>query len=629
MTRIVGRRGTPHRRWFLLTTLLAAAAAVTVFAVAGAQAVHDTGAFELDGNAVSTTGNAGTKPDDWDRVCHQVLNSDCSTTANTNGATGVAFGDDRTVTPECAGGDNCTVFTGGGSKDPSDLSSWNWKTDSGGLPAKDNLQQGFAARYSLPGTNATGNCPNGTNPFDPTVNCSVVYFGSTRVANNGDAQQGVWFLQNRVGLNPDGTFCALDTANNCTGPAAHKAGDVLIVSDFSTGGATALIAVYKWVDSGGDISTNIQSLGGTPAGGTAECGATTPATGDPFCGIVNPTAGTTSPWPFLDKSGNTNFDTGELYEAGINLSQFAGLASECFATIVDESRASAGNTSATSPFATLKDFIISSFQPCTSGIQTTPQKSTITLGQSISDSAVVTGTGAGTPTGTVSFSVCNPSQTTNDASGNPTCPAPNGTAVGSPVQLIADPSDPTKANATSASITPGSAAYPGGVGTWCFRGTYNPAAGSQYKTATDATTTECFTVLQIDTKISTAQPAFYPNDSATVGSSDGSNLPANASPSALVFSLYAGAADSATNLANCNAGGATGRVYQQSFAITGGSPTETHSTTNASVTLNSSNTAYWRVVYTTGSPAYTDRESKCVEAVTHNTTDDPGPGTKP
>src|SRR5206468_3337665 len=146
------------------------------------------------------TNAPATPGDDWDNVCHQVTGSDCSTTNNTTGATGVSWADDRTVTPECAGGDNCTVFTGGGSKDPSDISSWSWKTDTGGLPAKDNLQHGFAARYNLPATspNASPACPNGTSP--PTGTCSVVYFGSDRVANNGDAQQGVWFLQNAIGL---------------------------------------------------------------------------------------------------------------------------------------------------------------------------------------------------------------------------------------------------------------------------------------------------------------------------------------------------------------------------------------------------------------------------------------------
>src|SRR5947208_10017055 len=112
------------------------------------------------------------------------------------------------------------------------MSNWSWTTDTGGLPAKDNLQQGFAARYNGP---VSANCPS------LTTTCSVVYFGSTRVANNGDAQQGVWFLQNAIGLNTDGTF-----STDATDGSFHKPGDVLIVSDFSVGGSTAKIDVYKW-----------------------------------------------------------------------------------------------------------------------------------------------------------------------------------------------------------------------------------------------------------------------------------------------------------------------------------------------------------------------------------------------
>ena len=64
-------------------------------------------------------------------------------------------------------------------------------------------------------------------------------------------------------------------------------------------------------------------------------------------------------------------------------------------------------------------------------------------------------------------------------------------------------------------------------------------------------------------------------------------------------------------------------------SITGGTPTQTVSTSNTTVALNSANTAFWRVVYTTNSTAFSNRESKCIESVTHNITNDPGPGTIP
>ena len=68
-----------------------AAAVITAMALAlfpgDALAVHDTGAFQLEGNAVTDPGVPG---DDWDRVCHQVTGADCGTTSDTT-ASAVAW----------------------------------------------------------------------------------------------------------------------------------------------------------------------------------------------------------------------------------------------------------------------------------------------------------------------------------------------------------------------------------------------------------------------------------------------------------------------------------------------------------------------------------------------------------
>src|SRR5439155_9658810 len=147
-----------------------AALLVALLMPSGVLAVHGTGRFELDGNATSSTS------DDWDKVCHQVTGSDCSTTSNTTGASAVSWTSEQ---------DNlsASIFTGGGSKDPIDISSWAWKD--GSVPDKDNLLHAFAARYTLP---ASATCPNGTNP--PVGTCDVLFFGSDRLDNSGDAQQG-------------------------------------------------------------------------------------------------------------------------------------------------------------------------------------------------------------------------------------------------------------------------------------------------------------------------------------------------------------------------------------------------------------------------------------------------------
>src|SRR5215212_5943428 len=186
-----------------------------------ALAVNNTGAFELDGNAT----NGALAGDDWDNVCHEVLGTDCSTSSNTSGATAVSWAAE--LDP------SASIFTGGGSKDPEDPgNSWAWKNE-GGLPDKDNLLHGFAARYSLAPSATT--CPSGG-----FATCEVIFFGSDRFANDGDAVQGFWFFQDKIEL---GT-AARGGGSAFTGH--HVNGDLLIISDFSNGGAVSTIVVHKW-----------------------------------------------------------------------------------------------------------------------------------------------------------------------------------------------------------------------------------------------------------------------------------------------------------------------------------------------------------------------------------------------
>src|SRR5215475_2862982 len=166
------RRNT-KRWWIAVLAAVTTALAITTFGIGPAQAVHDTGAFELDGNAT----NGAAPGDDWDNVCHQVTKTAttplCTSAGDTNGATAV----DWVAEPNL----NATIFTGGGSKDPQDVNQWAWKDGAGGLPDKDNLLHSFAARY-------------------PTSEGQVLFFGSDRLDNSGDAQQGFWFFQNQIGL---------------------------------------------------------------------------------------------------------------------------------------------------------------------------------------------------------------------------------------------------------------------------------------------------------------------------------------------------------------------------------------------------------------------------------------------
>ena len=242
--RVVWPAGSWQRRAArsLCVVIIACAALVYVRTVL---AVHDTGLFQLDGDAATGTFTVPTTPtpaaDDWDKVCYQVATrpvaqgglgltpaqatAKCGIGSPTSGATATSWVEE----PNPAS----TIFTGGGSKDPHDISDWLWKNEQNNPPDKDNLVHAYAVRYSVP---SSPECPSGS----PTLNCDVIYFGSDRFDNSGDATQGFWFLQNRVSLTntkSQGGFLF---------SGVHRAGNLLVISDFSNGGTTSTITVYSW-----------------------------------------------------------------------------------------------------------------------------------------------------------------------------------------------------------------------------------------------------------------------------------------------------------------------------------------------------------------------------------------------
>ena len=481
--RIIPRKSLRRRTKALV--LVVALAGLTPFMVKTAHAATSMdpiggGVFQLDGDA-STATPASTTGDDWDLIC-KANPTKCTFASGYTQPSGTFSGTISSFQND--GALNSTIFTGGGSKDPQDISNWQWNDNSGGLPGKDNLLDGFAAEYS--NTPASSACPNQTGTGTPPIytgTCSPLYFGSDRWDNSGDAQQGFWFLQNRVGLSSttatSGTF-VMPGPNNTTVPAQHKVGDLLVVSDFSIGGTTSTINVYEWVGTGGDTNGTLQFLGGS---NTANC--STAASGSPFCGIVNSGTGlVTSPWNFLDKAGNTNFAQGEFYEGGINLTAFPSIGSECFASFTDETRSSTSTT------ATLKDFILGNFGNCGSTTVTTPEDgsgnaiSTIQIGTngtvSVKDHAVVTPSGpsSAVPTGTVKFWLCGPQST--DALAQCTT---GGTAI---------TPDGTLTTSGSTGVTDSATATVTQVGHYCWRAVYQ--GDSNYPSSSDSSLTECFTV---------------------------------------------------------------------------------------------------------------------------------------
>lgn len=584
MTTNGNRRGIDGRRPKWIAGLGAAALAVglSTLGLPAAQAVHDTGAFELDGNATSTTA------DDWDRVCHQVNPTACPTpNQSTNGATAVDWTAEANL--------NSSIFTGGGSKDPQDINQWAWKDGAGGLPDKDNLLHAFAARYSL---TPSAHCPSGG-----ADTCDVIFFGSDRYDNSGDAQQGFWFLQNKVTLGSK----AVGGGTSFNG--VHKNGDVLVVSDFSVGGTTSIINVYSWnsacTKAGVKVGqqtcsdVNLLFLSGSTS---ATCGL---SDADGFCGIVNG-SGVTAPWSFTDKSGtpNNGYLPGELYEAGVNLSTL-GLSGECFASVVSETRSSTSTT------ATLKDFVLGGFGDCTSHITTVAKDGSgndLTLGNlsigsgsvTAKDQATVTVAGSSSWSGTVQFYLCGTNATSCDTSG---------TAIGDPVNVSHDVPTVTSPQATITS-----------AGNYCWHAAFT-ASSSQIPSSEDTGTNECFTVSPVDPTLATsavstakvgdalsdtatltdtatgpATPAFYPTGASNVsaGAAAGGTItfklygPSTTSCGALVWT------SSAQNVGDLSPSGRGATI-----------------TTDSTVNITQPGTYHWVASYSGDSPN--------TNSATHNT----------
>ena len=559
-------------------------------------AVHDDGVFELEGNAVTDHAGAGL-PDDWDRICKEAT-KDNTVPPDVTGplctSAGAASADDVAFVTEP--NPNSSFFTGGGSKDPNDIPSWQWKDETGGLPDKANLQHSFAASY----TGTTGD----------TAGDKLLYFGADRFDGSGDAAVGFWFFKNAITQTPpppasSGTFTG-------TPEGDHENGDVLVISNFSNGGTVPTITVYEWDNTCTKADNNnpqaedcaaanlrvvVTQGGGTPPT-SADC---TAPTDDRACAIVN--SGTiTLPWPFVNKSGTPNNQAlkGEFFEGGINLTDL-GLGNTCFATALAETRTS------TSPTSTLKDFTIGKFGECTSGINTapvlasdgtTPVPNPVTAGTAVKDSATITVTGLTSWTGNLKFFLCGP----NDLDANGLC-STGGDAVG-------DPAGITVTNATTQPILSAAVTPSDGPGKYCFRGVFTSGT-TGVPNSTDFDASECFNVA--DTYSIVTEQSFRPQDKATITTAGGTAVAGT-----VAFKLY-------DNLTNCQANGATGLLYEETVSNVSGPSPQTVNTSNDGVddpgttakdgiTITSpGGTLFWRVTFSPTNTSITGTNSVCVE----------------
>ena len=250
------------------------------------------------------------------------------------------------IVTDKVGSQTDNTFLGASSKDTQDISTWNWNPH--GTQDKDDISHAYAGAYHL----ANGD--------------TAIYAGMDRFANAGDSTAGFWFVQDssfalctgfHLAANPSG---GPDVTNNsCTATGTfvghHFDGDLLIVSDFSIGGAVSTINVFQWL--GGTLVLDATR---SPAPCDLVAGNSTN-----FCGQVNnvftqglsrkntpvlvPATSPTGGWPFTDKGSFAAYQTGESLEIGIDLNTIFGSNLPCFSTFFAETRSS------TSPTASLSD----------------------------------------------------------------------------------------------------------------------------------------------------------------------------------------------------------------------------------------------------------------------------------
>lgn len=631
------------------------ALAMVVVFVGTAQAVHDTGFFQLDGNVA--VGDHGVYPnarEDWDVICAAHLGSGATRTPGQTcqksptytlpSLTPLTVSDRSAFIQDGSNTDADNIYKGG--TDDADLNTWQWKTAKPS-PPKDDLLNAFAAEYQCDSTATTnGYC---TLPYQPTNDLpnghKILFFGGDRFANNGNTNIGFWFL--RKGLSTGTTTCGSQsgcnfvgpnntvpshTVGNCslpTHPTPCTPGDLFVFSAFLIGGSQPNIQVYEWVGAGNATNspTSAKTLQLVASSGNtdttnAACDSSGLNTGDKYCALVNQST-LNSPWLFTAANGKlaaNTIDQFELFEGGIDLTQL-GFGGTCISTLLVNTRSSGSSVNSVA-----QDFTLGSFGSCTSSITTTaglnaagtsiattPASANGTA-SSGTDSATVGVQGLSQWGGTVDFYLCGPIGTTAkcDSGGVKL----NGTTGN--VGVTVSNSTPTVGSG-SATLT--------SAGRYCWYSTFTPdtataaagvdgkadggTAGTAPEGASDSNS-ECFVVSPVTPTITTqagSSPVSFGSavtDVATLSGAakepggDGSNTTyptINATNGAFAgtidFTLKGPDPDASTTNCTDNATAYTGET--QTFPI---SKTVTGNTTyNVSFTPGSPGKYHWVATY--------------------------------
>ena len=400
---------------------MAAAMALLGATPAYADFLPSDGALQLDGDVVLTCGTSFQGPnacgnpqivDDWTSLysCVGDVLGNC-----TKKPIGAPNNSASVISDYLPGlGAASTIFTGGGSKDEQDITQWAWKL--GSAPDKDELVAGFSALY---------------NPTSGVrKDHDLIYFAANRLSVSGDAQIGFWFFQDPIALCGAGggggsPFCRPVSQT----PVSHKVGDLLILSNFQQGGGQSNIQVYAVTlvnttsstvpcpagsveTSAGANAVCLKSLASQTVGSNGVCNQTQgPIPGGSACAATNGLAVTALDPAFQAKTSGAvkgTYPIVDFFEGALDLNAFPELNGKCFSTFLAETRSSQSVT------ATLKDFLIGSFEHCPSNVTTDIKNNAD--GSSVLNKSVQTGTviydvanalsagvGKPVPTGTITF----------------------------------------------------------------------------------------------------------------------------------------------------------------------------------------------------------------------------------
>jgi hypothetical protein len=208
--------------------------ALTIFCLGApsAFAVHDDGAIEMDGDVVSSVF------DDWEDVYN-----DCGTSGPcppvTTGASRQSFQSD-------SGLPDATSFTGSKDADPvnSTVGGASWQCTEGQVQGKSDIEYAYGAVYDELGE-------------------KILYAGMDRRSFNGTSYMGIWLFQQPVGCVSTG---------GATPFTGHKTdGDLLLIINYTNGGAVNSVNVYRWTDPDFSVENGDECLGGPRGPIGSEC----------------------------------------------------------------------------------------------------------------------------------------------------------------------------------------------------------------------------------------------------------------------------------------------------------------------------------------------------------------------